>query len=110
MRINKAYIKNKDGNKIGFVSFSFAHMSISAAVRDWIIPHTRIFVDIDNSGNLIITPTNDPNGFVAYISKTGQMKVSALTILKHVDVVESVRYKCFKREDGLIIVDIKGGT
>lgn len=81
------------------------HMiALCARVRDEVLPHTHCYLDIDENGDLVLTPTYDKTAYSATITGN-QMKLSGFHLRSIVGDMRGRRIRCEKR-DGKIICKI----
>lgn len=88
-----------------FVLLSRAKLYLSAGVRDWILPYRYCYATVSDLGDLVLTKTNDTDGYKVTLTKTDNTaSISGATIGSVVGMDQSKRYDCELRDDGSIVV------
>lgn len=99
------YKRHHQRDDMPFVRINGRMLSMNAIVRDWITPYQFVHVDVDENGNLVITPTNDSRGYKTILC-AGQMRISASGIIRTVPNIGNERIRCEKLPDNRILCNI----
>ena len=95
--------KNNNWRKeLYYVSVSKPNMTIFSAVRDLILPHSYVFIRVEENGDFSLIPTDDPDGYKLSIFK-GSTRISACGLLSELNLRQRVRIRCEKKPDGSIL-------
>lgn len=81
-------------------------LTLSAAVRDEILPRRYVFIDVEDGG-IAITPTEDEHAYKVTITY-GQAKISLCRALHFASVPDRERLCVIKREDGSLFIPLGG--
>jgi len=85
-----------------FVTRNRNQLNFSASVRDLILPHKFIKIELDKDKNIIFTPTDEPNEYSVVMSNY-QMKIGICSITNLVNIENGRRMHCEKLSDGRIL-------
>ncbi len=103
MIINKQiYIGKPNKEEKYFLRLCNPCVLFSAGVRDWIMPHTNVYIDVMENGDFVIIPTSNECGYKITICN-GQAKISCRGLLRAMPVKMNARIYCKKVEDGKIL-------
>lgn len=103
MKLEKeTYYHHKKQGKTAFARLSRYSLTLSCIVRDWILPHRFVKIDIDDSKNIILTPTNSTSEYCVSVFN-GQARITACALLNLVPIEEGKRIPCERLEGGAII-------
>lgn len=87
------------------VSVCCRNMNMSAVLRDAILPHTHIRVDIDGS-KVTLIPTFDENDYKLCIEKSGRMGFAWFHAARFIQIPEKTKFIVKRNEDGNFSFDI----
>jgi hypothetical protein len=96
----------KRQNKNFYIKRCGRYFNVTALVRDAILPHRFLKVDICEEG-IIIIPSDCKDDYKLTVSDCGQSKFACSYLLNFIDIPESVELPVEKREDGSLLVTIK---
>lgn len=102
MRVQRQRCRRTDKASQGgfFVNKQTGAFNCSAEVRDAIIPHKYVFIDIEDN-RVIITPTDDEAGYKVSICH-GQAKITYQAANRVLPLKNKVRIYGEKRQDGTL--------
>lgn len=84
-------------------------MNLSAAVRDSILPHQ--FVDVDVEGDkIVLHPTDNEKSYKVKCGRNGQMKLCCQKLNHFIQIEEGVRHLASILENGDIIICCEVGS
>lgn len=104
MKLEKGtyYCHKAKAGTTAFATLSGRTLNLSCVVRDWILPRRFVRIDVDDSQNIIFTPSNDASEYSVSVCG-GQAKVGVCALLNIVSLEESKRMPCEKLESGAIL-------
>ena len=105
MRVNRENRNDKDKNIAGSI-FLRKHgntVNLSSALRDRILPHLYVFVDVED-GMLILEPTDNQEGYKLVVSESGQAKMTYKKAAKFLELPDKTRIYGFASSDGKIVL------
>lgn len=89
-----------------FVKLHGKMFNLSSGVRDLILPHKYVFIDVDGDG-ITLTPTDDENAYKVAIFN-GQAKLCLCKAMNYACIPKRERIIVEQREDGSLFVPLGG--
>lgn len=85
-----------------FICRNRNQFNFSACVREFVLPHKYVKVELDKDKNIVFTPSDDPNDYACVISNY-QMKVGACALSNLISIENGKRLYCERLGDGRIL-------
>lgn len=104
MKIQKQTLKNRDYSTHPMFARKMKYsLALSSAVRDFILPHRYIDVELVSDG-IVIKPTDDTNKYKLTISKGGQASFSWTYADRFLQLPYKAKYDITKLDDGCLLI------
>lgn len=85
-----------------FVTRNRNQLNCSSGVRDLILPHKYVRIELDEEQNIVFTPSDDPNDYSAVMNNY-QMKIGICALKNLVKINNGIRMYCEELRDGRIL-------
>lgn len=92
-----------------YATFTGTGIKLNASVRDHLLPHRFCRVNIEKSGDVLLSPSDSQEDYRLTLCN-GQMSLSKCLLVRHIGIAKSQRLRapCLLLADGAVLIKISG--